>query len=119
MVELDDVPVWFKAVYWLAAEIEKIADCNVKVEVKKFGALGFYAPRNFAFVRKHKSGAQIKIDTKKDWAVKASVANKADSETENGWWGEPGVYWKAKVNDKNRLLQMAGILTRILKARHQ
>jgi hypothetical protein len=114
-----NIPQWFEVVYRLAGEVRKVIVYKVEVKQTKWGAFGFYAPKNFAFIRKRASGNTIGISTKKEWADKAGVSHTADRQTQNGWWGEPHVAWYTDINNTARLGQMVGILAKIRQVRHR
>jgi hypothetical protein len=73
----------------IATNISKIAMNPVQVKSKKFGALGLYSPKNFAFIRYRKSEDMLRVSTKKEWAEKAGVMSNITYQSSNGWWGEP------------------------------
>jgi len=113
-----DLTEWRKTVYWLANEVGEKADCKVEVNQTITRQFGFRGPMIFAYAHIRKLGAVILIETMKEWADRAGVTDTADRQTENGWFGEPNVFWHIDIEKTDRLQELVTILAGILRVRH-
>ncbi len=109
---------WQAAAHSLAANVGNIAGRAVVAKDTRRGAIGFRAPKVFAYARGRSLGTILLISSKLEWAEKAGAAGTASYTTEKGWWGLPHIAWKVDVEDHGRLQELARILARVMRARH-
>jgi len=102
----------------LAFRIEREAGLAVEVRPAKRAGWGFYAPKNFAYARRIESRQCLRVSTKEEWAVNASVDQSGHGTSPKGWWGEPSVWWDMHRDDVEGRERLAGILARVCEARH-
>ena len=113
------MPDWSKEkAYELANQIGKMTGIKVRAVETTTGAIQFRAPYIFAYVYSRANGDVMLIETKKEWADKAGVADTSDHQTQKGWWTYPNIYWRIVRMDNRRLSEMSSILAKICRVRH-
>lgn len=107
------------AVYRLAEMIGARANLKVDVKRQKGVGLGFWVSgKKFAQINPLEYCTVIYAGAKKEFAVKARVADLAQGELKKGWYGaDDELYWHTGIRNDDRLREIAGILSRICQAR--
>lgn len=107
------------AVDALSRMIERAAGLKVEVRLQKGAGLGFLVRgKKFAQVAPTQSWTLIYTGTKKQWAVKAGVANLAHGHIPDGWHNtDDELFWNTAVNSGSGLSATADILAKVCQAR--
>jgi hypothetical protein len=110
---------YFNAVDELAKTISTMASLEVEVRLQKGAGLGFWVGgKKFAQVNPTESWTVIYTGVKKEFAIKAGVANSANGEKKNGWHNEDDeLYWHTNSNAGSALRATAAILAKVCQAR--
>jgi hypothetical protein len=118
---LDKPLKYFPAVDRLAKAIGERAGFDVEIKLQQGAGLGFWAcGKKFAQVNPEKSWSVVYTGVKKEWALKAQVADSAEGERKKGWHNtDDELYWLCGVSDDNGLRGTASILARVCIVRLQ
>lgn len=110
---------YFDAVDVLLRTIGMIAGLEVEVRLQEGAGLGFWVHgKKFAQVGPKQSWTVIYTGTKKQWAIKAGIANSAHGHIPNGWHNtDDELFWNTDVSNGSGLRVTAGILARVCQAR--